>query len=174
MPGPLLTVTVAESARQGAKAGPLLVAGHGLLEAALVAAIALGIGPFIARQGVVAGISLVGGGFLLWMGATILRDAVKGRVSLDLTTVGEGSNSALNAGMGRLIGLGAGVLFANLGLGAMPVFRFGGAAGGMKPIFHPQDLASVWGLSLLLSVAAGLYPAWRASGLEPVVALRKE
>jgi putative ABC transport system permease protein len=76
--------------------------------------------------------------------------------------------------LGGTIGLGAGVLFANLGLGAMPVFRFGGAAGGMKPIFHPQDLASVWGLSLLLSVAAGLYPAWRASGLEPVVALRKE
>lgn len=113
MPGPLLTVTVAESARQGAKAGPLLVVGHGLLEAALVAAIALGIGPFIARQGVVAGISLVGGGFLLWMGATILRDAVKGRVTLDLTAGAKGSDAAARAGVGRLIGLGAGVSLSN-------------------------------------------------------------
>jgi putative ABC transport system permease protein len=76
--------------------------------------------------------------------------------------------------IGGTIGIAAGVVFANLGLGAMPMFRFGGAAAGMKPIFYPQDLASVWGLSILLSIIAGLYPAWRASGLEPVVALRKE
>ncbi|MGQ9511846.1 LysE family transporter [Thermodesulfitimonas sp.] len=113
MPGPLLTVTVAESVRQGAKAGLLLVVGHGILEAALVAAIALGIGPFIARQGAVAGISLVGGGFLLWMGATILHDAVRGRVSLDLTAATKRSNSGAGAGVARLIGLGAGVSLSN-------------------------------------------------------------
>lgn len=76
--------------------------------------------------------------------------------------------------IGGTIGIVVGILIANLGLGAMPIFRFGGAAAGMKPIFYPQDLASVWGLSMLLSIGAGLYPAWRASGLEPVVALRKE
>ena len=84
MPGPLLTVTVAESVRRGFWAGPLLVAGHGVLEAALVAALTLGLGPVISRHGVVAGIALVGGGFLLWMGITIIADVFKGRVTLDL------------------------------------------------------------------------------------------
>ena len=39
MPGPLLTVTISESARRGFVAGPLLIAGHGLLELALVVAL---------------------------------------------------------------------------------------------------------------------------------------
>ncbi len=84
MPGPLLTVTVAETVRRGFWAGPLLIVGHGILEALLVTALALGLGPVIARQGVVTGISLIGGGFLLWMGLTIMRDTFRGRVVLDL------------------------------------------------------------------------------------------
>ncbi|MBW1797032.1 MAG: lysine transporter LysE, partial [Deltaproteobacteria bacterium] len=36
MPGPLLTVTVAESARIGFRAGPLLITGHAVLELLLV------------------------------------------------------------------------------------------------------------------------------------------
>ena len=39
MPGPVLTVTVSESARRGAKAGPLMIFGHGILELALVLAL---------------------------------------------------------------------------------------------------------------------------------------
>jgi threonine/homoserine/homoserine lactone efflux protein len=35
LPGPLLTVTISESARRGFKAGPLLITGHGLLEFSL-------------------------------------------------------------------------------------------------------------------------------------------
>ena len=37
MPGPLLTVTIGESARRGFSAGPLLVLGHAVLELALEA-----------------------------------------------------------------------------------------------------------------------------------------
>ncbi|RJX21185.1 MAG: lysine transporter LysE [Ammonifex sp.] len=98
MPGPLLTVTVAETVRRGFWAGPLLVVGHGILEAALVAALAFGLGPIIARQGVVAGISLIGGGFLLWMGLTIIRDTFKGRVVLDLKQNVAGPQKPLQVG----------------------------------------------------------------------------
>ncbi|MEW6770345.1 MAG: LysE family transporter [Bacillota bacterium] len=113
MPGPLLTVTVAETVRQGPRAGPLLVAGHGILEAALVAALAVGLGPFISRPGVVAGIALLGGGFLLWMGVTIVRDAVAGRVALDLKAEGEETPPNPGAGTVRLIGLGSAVSVSN-------------------------------------------------------------
>lgn len=44
----------------------------------------------------------------------------------------------------------------------------------MTPVFLPQDMATVWGLSVGLSVLAGMYPAWRASRTAPIVALRRE
>ena len=65
MPGPLLTVTVAESARAGFRAGPLLITGHAALEFLLVIAIVLGLGPFLKSPPVMGVIALVGGGILL-------------------------------------------------------------------------------------------------------------
>ena len=46
-PGPILTVTIAESARRGFKAGPLIISGHALLELILVLAIILGLGTYL-------------------------------------------------------------------------------------------------------------------------------
>jgi putative ABC transport system permease protein len=37
-----------------------------------------------------------------------------------------------------------------------------------------MDLLKVWILSLGLSILAGMYPAWKASKLSPMVALRRE
>lgn len=73
MPGPLLTVTVAESARAGFRAGPLLITGHAALEFLLVIAIVLGLGPFLKSPPVMGVIALVGGGVLFWMGVDMVR-----------------------------------------------------------------------------------------------------
>lgn len=75
MPGPLLTVTIREAARRGALAGPLIVLGHAILEAALVVAIILGLGRWLHRPGVIGAISLAGGVTLCVMGIGMIRSA---------------------------------------------------------------------------------------------------
>ncbi len=73
MPGPLLTATVAESSRRGFIAGPLLIAGHGILELALIAALLLGLAPFFQKPTVFVAIALAGAGILLFMAVGMLR-----------------------------------------------------------------------------------------------------
>lgn len=68
MPGPLLAVTVKESARTGFWAGPLLMIGHGALELTVIIILALGLGAALRNRFVFAGLGLIGGGMLLWMG----------------------------------------------------------------------------------------------------------
>jgi threonine/homoserine/homoserine lactone efflux protein len=72
MPGPLTTVAVRESMQRGFWAGPLLAAGHSLIELALVIALALGLSRFLVEDPVKAGVGIAGGLFLLWMGLYIL------------------------------------------------------------------------------------------------------
>ncbi|HBZ55173.1 MAG TPA: lysine transporter LysE, partial [Syntrophobacteraceae bacterium] len=84
MPGPLFTITIAETARRGFRAGPLLMTGHSLLELTLVVAIILGMGPILSRAPVMAVIALFGGVVLVWLGADMIRHA--GRLSLQTDT----------------------------------------------------------------------------------------
>ena len=73
MPGPLLTVTVSESTYRGATTGPLMIFGHGLLELGLLVALLYRLAPFLERDDVFIGISLVGGAILFWMGLSMFR-----------------------------------------------------------------------------------------------------
>jgi threonine/homoserine/homoserine lactone efflux protein len=73
MPGPLTTVAVRESMQRGFWAGPLLAAGHSLIELALVVGLALGLSRFLVEDPVKAGVGIAGGLFLLWIGLHILR-----------------------------------------------------------------------------------------------------
>lgn len=102
MPGPLLTVTIGESARRGFVAGPLLVLGHAVLEIALVGLLVLGAAEFLASGSVHTVIAVVGGAFLVFMGWSMYRDAVKGRVSLQLAgdkQEGENRDEKVTAGL---------------------------------------------------------------------------
>jgi len=84
MPGPLLTVTMGETARRGFVAGPLIVLGHAILEITLVVLLVLGVAQFLASEQVHTVIALVGGAFLVFLGWSMFRDAWRGNVDLDL------------------------------------------------------------------------------------------
>jgi threonine/homoserine/homoserine lactone efflux protein len=73
MPGPLLTVTISESPRRGTATGPLLVAGHGILEFVLVIGIFLGLAPFLKSPAVFTVIAFAGSAILLYMAAGMFR-----------------------------------------------------------------------------------------------------
>lgn len=81
-PGPMLTATIAESARRGFRAGPLMVLGHAILELVLILALLKGLSNFLTRESVTNVIAVLGGGFLLFMGFTMTRDGVQGRLSI--------------------------------------------------------------------------------------------
>ena len=73
MPGPLMTVTISESSKRGAVAGPLMIFGHGLLEIALVAALFSGFAALLQSIQMFTAVALLGGSVLLWMGISMLR-----------------------------------------------------------------------------------------------------
>lgn len=73
MPGPLMTVTISESTRRGAVAGPLMIFGHGLLELVLAGALLSGFAAVLGRDDVFVVIALLGGATLFWMGCSMLR-----------------------------------------------------------------------------------------------------
>lgn len=75
MPGPMFAATVKETVRSGAGAGPRVVAGHAVVEALLVAALAGGIGAALGEETTVRRIALWGGAVLLVFGLLTLRDA---------------------------------------------------------------------------------------------------
>ena len=103
MPGPLLSATIGESIRRGASAGPLFMLGHGMLEIVLIAALFLGLAPFLKNPFVFRVIAIAGGGFMIFMSAGMFRDLRK----LSLSNAEEGAVS------GNIILLGAGMSLAN-------------------------------------------------------------
>lgn len=72
-PGPLLTVTISESTRRGGIVGPLVVLGHGILEAALLVLIVFGVGSLLNNRALLGFISFGGGLVLLYMAIDIIR-----------------------------------------------------------------------------------------------------
>lgn len=72
----------------------------------------------------------------------------------------------IGATLGLLGGLGGGYVLGNLAP------RDGGAA--LAPVYLASDMATVWAISVTLSIVAGLFPAWKASRTLPIEALRPQ
>ena len=73
MPGPLLTVTISESAKKGVWVGPLLIVGHGILELLFIVLILWGLGDLLMKAEVLSIIAFFGSFVLLWMGLGMIR-----------------------------------------------------------------------------------------------------
>jgi threonine/homoserine/homoserine lactone efflux protein len=84
MPGPMLSVTVAESYKKGFWAGPLVVLGHSLPELVLMVLFSLGLNRYVQNDTVTGVIGVVGGVFLGWLGVKIFLEVRQG-ITIDLT-----------------------------------------------------------------------------------------
>lgn len=73
MPGPLLTAMISESSQRGFITGPLMIAGHAILELGLVIVLLLGLAPFFQLPVVFVASALAGAVILLWMAFGMFR-----------------------------------------------------------------------------------------------------
>jgi putative ABC transport system permease protein len=71
----------------------------------------------------------------------------------------------LGGSIGLLGGIGGGYMLTRAGPGA-------GEGPPLEPIYLPMDMVRVWVTSVILSMIAGFLPAWKASRVTPIAALR--
>ncbi|MGH2611741.1 MAG: ABC transporter permease [Rhabdochlamydiaceae bacterium] len=76
----------------------------------------------------------------------------------------------MGATLGVSIGIMSGYLFSSLSPSQGPSFSITS----FPPIYYPADIVRVWILSVVLAIAAGIFPAWKASRLTPLDALRRD
>ncbi len=91
MPGPLLTVTISESARQGGWVGPKIIAGHAVLEIVLIAGILLGLAPFLQNDTFFILIAIAGGGIMIWMSWGMFSSLPQLNINSDADTKKQGN-----------------------------------------------------------------------------------
>ena len=72
-PGPLLTITISESAKRGGIVGPMVVVGHAILEFLLLLSIIFGLGNLLNNHAIFAAIALAGGIVLIYMGYVTIK-----------------------------------------------------------------------------------------------------
>ena len=71
--------------------------------------------------------------------------------------------------LGATCGAGLGILG-----GYALMARFASDRPELVPVFRAEDMAFVWIITVALSLVAGLYPAWRAARISPMMALRRD
>jgi len=99
MPGPLLTVNIAEATRKGFWTGPILVAGHAIAELAVVIALAFGLLELFSSEAAFKVIGLLGGIALVLMGGLMLHDIIRKKISFAADRPGSGSGLLVGKGI---------------------------------------------------------------------------
>jgi threonine/homoserine/homoserine lactone efflux protein len=154
MPGPLLTVTLSESARRGASAGPLIIVGHGILELVLVLLLLLGLAPVLRNDSVLGGFGLVGAVVLIWMGVGMIRSVP----SLSLKTIAPRTGGVHPVWAGILMSLANPywtIWWATIGLGYV-VYSFRIGLWGVVAFFLGHICADLaWYATVSFVVARG-------------------
>jgi len=155
MPGPLLTLTISESARRGMRAGPQLVLGHALVEAVLVVLLFVGLADLVQRSEVFGGIALAGGVMLLWMGAGMLRSLPALSLNLQQQSQPRGLSPVVAGGLVSLANPYFILWWATVGIGYLTVTSDRGWPGGITfYCFHIlADLA--WYALISFAVSRG-------------------
>jgi len=139
MPGPLFTVTISESSRRGYMAGPMLIAGHGILELVLVIALMLGLAPLLKQNAVFIVIAFAGSAILFWMAWGMFRALPE----LTLQYAGKERKS------GNLLLAGALLSLAN------PYWSIWWASIGLGYILHSMELGTPGVFSFFCGHIAG-------------------
>jgi len=105
VPGPVLSVTIKEAGRRGAKAGPLITLGHGLAEIAITIALVAGLSAFLNNTTLRMVIAVAGGAVLCYMGVSMMRSLRT--IELDLRASGEDDGKAGTGATPILLGISA-------------------------------------------------------------------
>ena len=155
MPGPLLTVTVSESSRRGAMAGPLMILGHGILELSLVVLLLAGLAPLLMRDDVFVIIALAGGVILMWMAFSMFRSLPDLKLELESGAESSGRNLVLAGILFSLANPYWIIWWASIGLGyILNSIQFGIA--GLVVFFIGHILADLaWYAFISFGVARG-------------------
>jgi threonine/homoserine/homoserine lactone efflux protein len=103
VPGPLFTYTIIKTLntkRRGFLVGAWIIGGHALLETVIIAFILLGFSTFLKNPLIIRIIAVLGAGFLLYMGISIIRDVVQKKIPHTLNGGGNsGSEGSSRTGL---------------------------------------------------------------------------
>ena len=128
MPGPFMTMTIGESARSGPWVGPKMIAGHAVLEIALLFALFYGMSPLFKNEIFFIAVSIIGGLILIWMAQSMFRSLPTLEIKAETT-----SNKTINLYLaGILMSLANPywiIWWATIGLGYVLVSKELGFAG---------------------------------------------
>jgi len=132
-PGPLLTITIGESAKRGGIVGPMIVLGHGILEISLLILIIFGLGNILNNKTVFSIIAFAGGIILIYMGYNTIKELKNYQLSAEPSTTQKGLHPVISGIVVSLsnpywfiwwITIGMGYVMFAKGLGITGVLAF--------------------------------------------------
>ncbi|MBI4297595.1 MAG: LysE family transporter [Chloroflexi bacterium] len=156
LPGPLLAMDIAQTARHGFWAGPGIVLGHGITEFTVAVLIALGMSQLLDQKAATGAIDLAGGLLLLVMGISMVKNARKARMGLEANP-GRNSTSRLRVplagAMASLFNPGWVIWWATIGA-TYVVWALGMGVAGLVAFYLGHVLADLAWYSLVSGLIA--------------------